>query len=169
MMIRGCLLVTVGELSPHMICVGGRSKPAVLQTCSTKHRLSQCSLLLCSLRSLGSVKTRPFFPLCLLLLCVLCSGTVSIFAHLTPCPLGTWGGWDICSLDWVSPGAQAGHPQQRQPCSEMGEETHWVLHHPGRAARVALSSVGGRGNVRITGSKGHHSWPWWGPGVPARH
>lgn len=117
----------------------------------------------------GRCKNKTFFPLCLLLLCALCSGTVSNFAHLTPCPSWTWDGWDIHSLDWVSPSAQAGHPQQHQPRSEMGEETHWVLHHPGGAARVALSCDGECGSVRITGGKRHHGWPWWGPGVPACH
>ena len=62
MMIRGCLLVTAGKLSPQMICVGGRSKPAVLQTSSTEHTLSQCSHLLHSLLQLGGVEIGPLFP-----------------------------------------------------------------------------------------------------------
>lgn len=56
------LLVTEGELSP---CVGVRSKPAVLQTCSTN--ALPVLLPASQLAATRQVKTSPFFPLSTLL------------------------------------------------------------------------------------------------------
>lgn len=160
-MIGGHLLVTAGKLPLHMICVEGRNKPAVLWTCSTEHMLSQASPPASQPATGGQCENKTFFTLCLLLLCA-----------LAPClTLLTWPTlWDLKdhSVDWVSPSAQAGHPQQHQPCLEVAEETHWVLHHPGGAAKVSLSCAGGPAVWTLQVARGTMTAivNTWGPNMP---
>lgn len=87
------LLVTEGKLSPHVICVGGSSRPAVLQTCSTN--VLPMFLPTSQLAAARQMETSPFSPTSALCCsCVLCSLALYLTLLIWPV-LVMVGAWSL--------------------------------------------------------------------------